>query len=133
MNLQAFMLPEEELNKEVVKVVSKRYKEPFKFKGITPKRDAEIKNKCVKYKVGAKGKQEAQFDATGYQHALIMECLVYPDLNSVELQDYYKVMGAENLFDKMFNANEVAEMFLAVQEANGYETTFDELVEEAKN
>lgn len=133
MNLQAFMLPEDELNKEVVKVISKRYKEAFRFKAITPKRDAEIKNKCVKYKTGAKGRQEAQFDPTSYQHALIMECLVYPDLNNQQLQDHYKVMGAENLFDKMFNANEVAEMFIAVQEVNGYDQTFEELVEEAKN
>ena len=133
MNLQAFMLQEDQLKTKVEKVVSKRYKEAFVFQSISPERDAQLKAECTKKRTGAKGKQEVEFLAPKYQNLLIIESLVHPDLNNKELQDHYKVMGAEELFNKMFNPGEVIEMFLAAQEANGYEERFEDLVEEAKN
>ena len=133
MNLQAFMLADDEKNKVVEKVIKGRYKAPFKMKAITPKRDAELKKECVKTKIGVKGKQESTFDAAKYQNLLIMESLVEPDLNNAELQNYYGVMGKEQLFEAMFNLGETTELALLAQEANGFEQDFDDLVEQAKN
>ena len=54
-------------------------------------------------------------------------------MNDAELQNSYGVMGADALLKKMLKPGEYAAYLEKVQEINGFNETFDEKVEEAKN
>ena len=64
---------------------------------------------------------------------LAARCTVYPNLNDASLQDSYGVMGADALLKKMLTAGEYAEYLMKIQEINGFDVSFEDKVEEAKN
>lgn len=142
-NLQAFFAQNAEQPTQVEKVISKRFKDgegkpiPFIFKPISPERDAELKAQATKKTMITQGKQKGQFrsefQAAKYQNLFTIESLAFPNLTDVALQDSYKALGEEDLFNKMLTPGEATDAFLAAQEANNYELDLDELVEQAKN
>ena len=62
-----------------------------------------------------------------------MACTVVPDLNNKELQDSYKVMGADALLKTMLTPGEYADYVQKVQEVCGFDTSLQDEVDEAKN
>ena len=64
---------------------------------------------------------------------LASECTVYPNLNDKALQDSYHVMGADALLKAMLTAGEYAGYLEKIQQVNGFDSTMEEQVEEAKN
>ena len=62
-----------------------------------------------------------------------MACTVFPNLNDKELQDSYKVMGADALLKTMLTPGEYAEYLTKIQEVCGFDTTMQDEVDEAKN
>lgn len=64
---------------------------------------------------------------------LAAACTVFPNLNNAELQSNYGVMGADSLLKAMLLPGEYANYLAKVQEVNGFDIDFDEMVEEAKN
>ena len=97
--------------------------------------DESIRKACTR-KVQVPGKKnqylpETDYDA--YLGKLAARCTVFPNLNDKELQDSYGVMGADTLLKKMLKPGEYQDYLKKVQEVNGFDTTMDELVEEAKN
>ena len=60
-------------------------------------------------------------------------CTVFPNLNDKELQDSYKVMGADALLKTMLTPGEYAEYLTKIQEVCGFDTTMQDEVDEAKN
>jgi hypothetical protein len=64
---------------------------------------------------------------------MCVACTVYPDLNNVELQESYGVMGAEALLKKMLLPGEYTDYKAKVMEVNGYDMSMEELVDDAKN
>ena len=64
---------------------------------------------------------------------LAATCTVYPDLNNLDLQDSYGVMGAEELLKVMLLPGEYANYLGKVQEICGFDKNMNDLVEEAKN
>lgn len=60
-------------------------------------------------------------------------CTVYPDLNDASLQDSYHVMGAEALLKTMLLAGEYADYIQQVQAICGFDASFEDNVDEAKN
>ena len=50
-----------------------------------------------------------------------------------ELQDSYKVMGADALLKTMLTPGEYAEYLTKIQEVCGFDTTMQDEVDEAKN
>lgn len=139
MNLSAFLNPVKEENVKLV--VSKRFVDEngkpveWEIKTITAEEDEAIRKACTK-KVPVsvrKGQFTQETDFNKYLGSLAAACTVYPNLNSAELQNGYGVMGADILLKKMLNAGEYTEYLAKVQELNGYNSSMDELVEEAKN
>ncbi|EQG32401.1 phage XkdN-like family protein [Clostridioides difficile DA00129] len=62
-----------------------------------------------------------------------METIVFPDLHDAELQNSYGVMGAEELLTTMLTPGEYTDLSSEVGEVNGFDRTFEDKVEEAKN
>lgn len=122
--------------------VSKRFidpetKKPIKWKigAVTSDRDEELRKQNTK-RLPVPGKKNMFQPTTNYEAylaTLAAECTLFPDLNSKELQDSYKVMDAESLLKKMLLPGEYAEYLKLVQNINGFDVGMDEAVEEAKN
>lgn len=138
-NLSMFLNPVKEENAKMA--VSNRFVDEegkpiqWELKSITSTEDEAIRKKYTKM-VQVKGKHgqyTQDFDVNGYLAALAVACTVYPNLNDSQLQDGYGVMGAEQLLKSMLKPGEFAQYSAKVQEINGYDTSLNELVEEAKN
>ena len=135
MSLESFMVKEE--IKEVEYVASKRFKneegqvEVWKLRSITADENDAIRKQCYKQvQVGKRMKQE--FDTVKYLELLADQCVVYPDLHDVKLQDFYKEMDSIKLLKRhLLNPGEYDDLMQKIQEINGY--SLDEAIEEAKN
>lgn len=97
--------------------------------------DEQIRKSCMKQiKVqGRSGATRTEMDTQSYICKMTVASIVYPDLNNKQLQDSYKVMGAEQLLKKMLAPGEYADLTTKVTEHNGFDVTLSDLVEEAKN
>lgn len=82
-------------------------------------------------KVNKKG--EKSFDSVGYGRAIIARAVVFPDLNSAELQSHYGVLGADRLPSAMLSSGEYATLSNAVLKISNLNDDLSEDVEEAKN
>ena len=82
---------------------------------------------------GKKNMFQPVTDYDAYLATLAVRCTLYPNLHSAELQDSYKVKGAEALLKKMLLPGEYAEYLKVVQAHNGFDVGMEEAVEEAKN
>lgn len=147
MSLSAF-LAENALSVENVKfVASKRFlsdelddkgkRKPMEWeiKAITGTEDETLRKSCAKrFPVpGKKNQYQKETDYDMYLGKLAAACTVFPNLNDKELQDSYKVMGAEALLKTMLTPGEYADYLTKVQEVCGFETTLQDEVDEAKN
>ncbi|MHA6258357.1 phage tail assembly chaperone [Sporosarcina sp. CAU 1771] len=92
-----------------------------------------INERCFKNKAGKKGKQERVFDVVEYNRSICTASIVFPDLNDKELQTSYGVLGAENLYSKMFYLGEANQILEKVTEISGIDVSADDEIEEAKN
>lgn len=111
----------------------KKYEE-WKIGCVTGEEDEKIRKSCVKrvQVPGKKNMYQPETDINEYMAKLATRCTVYPDLNSVELQESYKVMNAEELLRTMLTPGEYQDYLTKVQEVNGF-NSMEELVEQAKN
>lgn len=126
-------------------VASKRFKDKdgnpqaWKIKAIDSDLDEAIKKECTKRVpvVGVNGRRTGQYtqetDTDKYIGKLCVACTVFPNLNDSELQDFYKVKGADALLKKMLKPGEYTEFKAKIMEVNGYDMSMEELVDEAKN
>ena len=122
-------------------VASKRFLDadknpiPWEIKTITGTEDEALRKACAKRVPvpGKKNQYQKETDYDMYLGKLAVSCVVFPDLNSKELQDSYKVMGAEALLKTMLTPGEYADLISKVQSVCGFDTTIQEDVEEAKN
>lgn len=138
MNLEAFMLEEKE---EVIEyIASTRFKDKegkpihWKLRSITAKENDEIRKQCYKQVqvAGKRGQYRQEFDSGKYLEMLALKCILEPNLNSVELQDFYHVMSpADLLKEHLLKPAEYDNLIAKLQEINGYD--LNEAVEEAKN
>ena len=118
---------------EVEYVASKRFVDadgnPVKWilRPVSSKDDNAIKDECIKFN----GKE--RFDAAKYQVKLCASAVVFPNLNSVELQDSYGVRGAEALLLELLPiSGEFNALLNKVTEISSPES-LDEMIDEAKN
>ncbi len=141
MSLSAFLAENAEKVENVKFVVSKRFKDengvpvPWEIRPITGNEDEVIRKSCVK-RVQVPGKRNQftqETDYNMYLGKLAVACVVFPNLNDQELQDSYKVMGAEALLKTMLTPGEYADLLTKIQEVCGFDTTIQDEVEEAKN
>jgi hypothetical protein len=122
-------------------VASKRFldkngnPQEWEIKCITPEEDEQLRKSCTKrvpVPGGRKGQYTLETDYNAYLGKLAAECTVFPNLKDAQLQDSYKVMGADALLKKMLSPGEYADYLLKVQEVNGFQT-LQEDIDEAKN
>ncbi len=73
-----------------------------------------------------------EFDSEKYENEITENCVVYPDLRDVELQDFYGVQSVADLLNEMLNIGENRRLQEAIQDINGIKS-FGEKVKEAKN
>lgn len=140
-NLSAFLVQNVEKTENIKYVVSKRFldedQKPIEWevRCVTSSEDEELRRNCTK-RVRVPGKKNQFTNETDYNlylGKLAAACTVYPNLNNAELQSNYGVMGADSLLKAMLLPGEYANYLAKVQEVNGFDIDFDEMVEEAKN
>lgn len=139
-DLSAFLAQNAEQDESVKYIASKRFVQggvpiEWEIQSVTSEEDEQIRKTCTK-KVqvqGKKGQYTQDFDSEKYLGLLAAKCIVYPNLNAAELQDSYKVMGADAVLKKMLKPGEYQNLLAKIQEINGFNISMDELVGEAKN
>ena len=139
--LSAF-LAENALPVENIKfAASRRFLSPDKkpmeweIKAISSTEDEALRKACTK-RVPVPGKKnqfQRELDADAYLGKLAVACTVFPNLNDKELQDSYKVMGADALLKAMLTPGEYADYLTKIQEVCGFDETLQDEVDEVKN
>lgn len=108
----------------------------WEVRPLTTKEDAAIREACtVDIQVtGKPGLYRQKFNTNKYLAAMAAACVVVPNLNDKELQDSYGVMGAEQLLLEMIdNSGEYDAFLQRIQAYQGFDQSFQEKVDEAKN
>jgi len=140
-SLSAFLAQNAIKVENVKYVASKRFLDDagdpveWEIKCITSTEDENLRKTCTSRVPipGKKNQYTPETDFNLYLGKLAAMCTVFPNLDDVELQNSYGVMGSDALLKKMLNPGEYSDYLQKVQKVNGYDTGFDELVEDAKN
>ena len=73
-------------------------------------------------------------DTAAFNRSVAAKCTVFPDLNDVELQDSYGVMGAEELIQEMLDKDGDYQKYVKeILKISGFDTTDAQLKEDVKN
>ena len=109
---------------------------PWTIKPLTTKENDAIRDECM-IEVPVKGKANMfrpKLDTSKYIGKMICACVVEPNLYDKDLQDSYGVMSPDDLLKEMIDdPGEYQEFATFVQNFNGFNTTLEDKVEEAKN
>lgn len=132
-SLNAFLNPVKAENKEVI--VSDRFQEngkpvPFVIRPITQEENQALLKKHTKKN---KKTGEETMDRLAYNHELAATAVVFPPLDSAELQNAYGTLGAAKTLAAMLYIGEFATLFQEVQELSGLDVDINDEIEEAKN
>ena len=103
---------------------------------LSTKENDVIRDECM-IEVPVKGKPNVfrpKLNTSKYIAKMICACVVEPNLYDAELQDSYGVMTPDELLKEMVDdPGEYQDFASFVQNFNGFNSTFEEDVEEAKN
>ena len=106
------------------------------IKPLSTKDNDNIRDDCM-MEVPVTGKPNMfrpKLNTSKYIAKMICACVVEPNLYDKELQDSYGVMTPEDLLREMVDdPGEYNDFATFVQNFNGFDTTIDDKVEEAKN
>lgn len=109
---------------------------PWTIKPLTTKENDAIRDECM-IDVPVKGKPNVfrpKLDTSKYIGKMICTCVVEPNLYDKDLQDSYGVMSPDDLLKEMIDdPGEYQEFATFIQNFNGFNTTLEDKVEEAKN
>lgn len=106
------------------------------LKPISTTQNDAIRDECTKDipVVGKPNMFRPKLNTSKYIAKLICASVVEPNLNDKELQDSYEVMTPDELLKEMVDdPGEYGDLAAFVQQFNGFTTTMDDKVEEAKN
>jgi len=140
-NLSGF-LSQNALKVENVKhIASKRFVDEnnhpisWEIRCINSTEDENLRKSCTKRILvpGKRNQYTQETDFNLYLGKLAASCTVYPNLDDAELQNSYGAMGADSLLKKMLTPGEYADYLAVIQRVNGFEVSFEESVEQAKN
>lgn len=103
---------------------------------LTTKENESIRDECM-IEVAVKGKPNMfrpKLNTSKYIGKMLCACIVDPNLYDKELQDSYGVMTPEDLLQAMVDdPGEYQDLTTFIQNFNGFNTTFEDKVDEAKN
>ena len=92
-----------------------------------------IKKSCMKQVRDKKGNVSMETDTDKMLALMATTSTVYPDLKNADLQNSYGVMGEVALLEAMLSAGELLSFEQEINRINGFDVSFDDKVEEAKN
>ena len=139
--LSAFLYQNAKQDENIKYAPSKRFldekQKPIEWEiaSVSSDEDEAIRKACTR-KAQVPGKKNQYLPETDFElylGKLAARCTVFPNLTDKELQDSYGVMGADALLKKMLKPGEYQDYLKKVQEVNGFDSTMEDLVEEAKN
>ena len=106
------------------------------IKPISTKENDSIRDDCTK-DIAILGKSNLfrpKLDTSKYIARMICASIIQPNLNDKELQDSYGVMTPEDLLKEMVSdPGEYTDLATFVQNFNGFISTMDDKVHQAKN
>jgi hypothetical protein len=105
---------------------------PFKIKPISFSTFSAIREKCSKIEIIDK-RTVKKTNEGAVTLATCARAVVYPDLKSAELQDYYEVMTEVDLIDAMLDFEEIQKLASKIMEISGLDVDINEVKDEAKN
>ena len=103
---------------------------------LSTKKNDDIRDECMIEVpvVGKPNMYRPKLNTSKYIAKMICACVVEPNLYDKELQDSYGAMTPEELLKEMIDdPGEYQALVSFVQEFNGFNSTLDDKVEEAKN
>lgn len=108
--------------------------ELWEIKALDAKTNEDLKAQFQpKMELRGRKVSNVSFDQVGYARALVTQCVVYPDLYNKDLQDAYGVKDPEDLLLEMLTPGEYSTLMEAVNVVNGFDVSFEDKVETAKN
>ncbi len=116
---------------EQERLISKRFP-AFKARAIDETQAATLRKAATKIE-WVKGNPVKEIDAEANMLALILACVTFPDLQDASLQEAWGVIGAEALLKKMLLPGEYALLSDWIAQMNGFDQSFQDLVDQAKN
>lgn len=108
----------------------------WEFRHISSKRDGELRDEnTIDVQVtGKPGVFRPRLQSSKYIRSMIAESVVMPDLRNAELQDSYGVKTPEDLLQAMVDdPGEYTDLSAFVQKLQGFNASFEDKVEKAKN
>ena len=106
------------------------------IKPLTTKENDNIRDECMLEipVVGKPNVYRPKLNTSKYITKMLCACIVEPNLYDKELQDSYGVMSPDELLKEMIDdPGEYQSLVAFVQKFNGFDTSLDDKVEEAKN
>ena len=139
MSLQAFLNKDkrDRKNQVIEFVVSEDFKDqegkvvPFQIKPIGFRQFSSLREKHSKTHIKDK-RMIKQTNEGAVTLELCAKSIVYPDLRSAELQDFYGVMNETDLVDAMLDFKEIEKLAEKIMEISGLRQDINELKDEAK-
>lgn len=108
----------------------------WEIKPLSTTKNEDIREACT-YDVSLKGKPNMfrpKLNTSLYITKMLVSSIVEPNLYSADLQDSYGVKTPEDLIKEMIDdPGEYSEFAAFVQKFNGFNTSIEDKVEEAKN
>lgn len=138
-DLRAFMKGNAKKKESIKIAVSDRYKDEkgedilWELRAITADEDKEIRRSCTKRLTGTKSGAIEEMDTYLYMLKVACKTIVFPNLESQELQDSYGVYSEVDLLKKLLYAGELNSLLELVEEVNGYSKSLKEKLDEVKN
>ena len=139
-SLKSF-LQENAIKKEnILYIASKRFIDekgkPIEWELRTLTND-ELDKLTTRYtkKIPIKGTKDykEKFDSDAFMMALTLESVVYPNLDDVELQNDWNVVGSEALLKAMLTPGELTDLKLAASEASDFDAGMNDKIKQIKN
>ena len=106
------------------------------IKPLTTRENDDIRDACMVDVpiVGKPGMYRQRLKTPEYIAKMICACVVEPNLYDKDLQDSYGVMSPEELIREMVDdPGEYNDLGTFIQNYNGFDTTIEDKIEEAKN
>lgn len=138
--LKGFFKQNAKIVTEVEYVASKRFTDDegnpivWRIRVLTNKELDKLRARFTKkvYEPGTRTAEE-RMDLIAFTDELLVRTIVFPTLDDMELQNSWGVSNELDLVKAMLNGGELIDLTRAIQEAQGFETGFEDKVKAVKN
>lgn len=105
----------------------------WEVRQLTNEEMKHIKKTCVKQVKDKRGNVTMETDTDKMLSLMAATSTVYPDLKNAEVQNSYGVLGEVALLEAMLSVGELLAYQQEINRINGFDISFDDKVDEAKN